>query len=105
LKDIPPAAVPKIEAVTDITVAVGGENDVFRKLCDTLDVALEEWNTKVSEHDKENEKSTDAVLLNISSPLYERLVYGRRKGENRFWEGQVYLWPGNTHVAKLKQTT
>jgi hypothetical protein len=104
LEDSPRAEVTPIEAVTAITVPVGDETVVFRNLCDTLDKALQEWNENVSDYDKENEESSDAIILNLPAPVSERLIYGRRTGENRFWEGQILVWPGKTYVAKLKKT-
>ena len=104
LEDSLRAGVPQIEPVTDITVPVGDETVVFRNLCDTLDKALQEWNENVSDYDKDNEKSSDAIILNLPAPVSERLIYGRRMGENRFWEGQILVWPGSTYVAKLKKT-
>jgi len=103
-EDSPRAEATHIEAVTDITIPVGGETVVFRNLCDTLDKALQKWNENVSDYDKENEKSSDAIILDLPAPVSERLIYGQRMGENKFWEGQILVWPGNTHVAKLKQT-
>jgi hypothetical protein len=104
LADSPRAEVTQIEPLTDITVPVGDENSVFRNLCDTLDKALQEWNENVSDYDKDNEKSSDAIILNLPAPVSERLIYGRRMGEIRYWEGQILVWPGSTYVAKLKKT-
>jgi len=92
---------PSIESSSHITVPLGEENAVFRRVCDVLDKALAEWDSIVSALDRDRNPNTDAILLNIPDYLSERLIYGKRVGKNEYWEGEVNLCPGDTHVVKL----
>jgi len=91
-----------IESSSHITVALGEENVVFRWVCDVLDEALAEWDSTVSALDRDHNLNTDAIILNIPDYLSERLIYGKRVGKNEYWEGEVDLCPGDTHVVKLQ---
>jgi hypothetical protein len=93
---------PVIRPVSNITVIVGEENAVFQRVCDTLDNALVEWKERVTDHDKDHNPSMDVIILNIPSDLSERIIYGKRTGEQRYWEGDLNLWPGHTRVVKLR---
>jgi len=93
-----PVIVPK----TEITVPVGKENILFRNICDTLDKALDEWDARVSDYDKDNCRAADAVLLAIPTSVCERLIFGKRMGKGKYWEGEIELLTGHTRVAKLK---
>ena len=93
---------PVITPTSQITVKIGEENKLFRQVCDILDKALEEWDSKVSDFDKDNNSSTDTILLNLPFYLSERIIYGKRVGEARYWEGDINLWPGDTGVVKLR---
>ena len=85
---------PAIKPISEITVAVGEENTVFTRVCDTLDNALAEWEERVSDEDKEHNPSTDVIVLNIPSYLSERIIYGKRPGGKQYWEGDLDTFAG-----------
>jgi hypothetical protein len=84
-----------------VTVTIGEENAVLRRVCDTLDGALAEWDAHVTDFDKDNSPSMEAIALNIPGYISERIIYGRRPGKQRYWEGDLTIWPGHSHVVKL----
>lgn len=66
---------------------------------------MQDWDVRVSDFDKDNETSSQAVVLDVPYHLSEGLIYGKRKGGNKYWEGEINLWPGHTHVVELKRKT
>jgi hypothetical protein len=93
---------PVIVPQTKITVPVGKENTLFRNICDTLDKALDEWDARVSDYDKDNCRDAEAVLLAIPTSVCERVIFGKRMGKDKYWEGEIELLTGDARVAKLK---
>src|SRR5277367_2915593 len=45
---------PTIAPPADITIPLGQEMTMFHKLCNTLDIAMDEWDMSVSNTDKES---------------------------------------------------
>jgi len=93
---------PAIAPHSTATVAVGEENAIFRHVCDTLDGAFAEWNEKVTDFDKDNSPSTDAILLNVPGYLSERIIYGRQPRKQSYWEGEFTVGQGFSRVVKLE---
>jgi len=91
-----------IESSSHITVPLGEENAVFRRVCDVLDKALAERNSTVSAPDRDHNPNTDAIILNIPDYLSERLIFGKRVGKNDYWEGEVDLCPGSPMWSNCK---
>jgi hypothetical protein len=87
---------------TKVTVPLGQENALFRQACDTLDRALHEWKTTVSDFDKDHNIDGETIILNIPTYISETVVYGKRVGKDQYWEGGIELWPGDTRVMKLR---
>jgi hypothetical protein len=87
---------------TKVTVPLGQENAFFRQTCDTLDRALHEWKTTVSDFDKDHNIDGETIILNIPTYISETVVYGKRVGKDQYWEGGIELWPGDTRVMKLR---
>jgi hypothetical protein len=87
---------------TKITVPIGQENALFRQTCETLDRALHEWNTTVPDIDKDKNPKSETIILNIPNYVSEKLVYGKRVGKDKYWEGGIELWPSDTRVMKLR---
>ena len=94
-------AAPIITPSSNITVPVGQENAVFRKLCDMLDKSLDDWNESVSDYDKDHHPTSRAIVLNISEFMSEKIIYGKRAGKNQYWEGLIDILPGDARVVKL----
>jgi hypothetical protein len=92
---------PPIEPQTELTIAPGMENAVFRKAYDALDSALITWSRTVAPFLGENVPTKQQVILDIPY-ISERLIYGLRTSKRQYWEGEFYLSPYHTHVIKLE---
>lgn len=96
-------AAPAIVHSTNVSVPIGEENTVFNRVCSILDTALEDWTARVPDHEKDNNPNSSAVTLNVPEYLSEKIIYGQRAGENKYWEGDINLWPGHSRVVKLRR--